>query len=72
LLVVGHHPDDLHANVGRTGAPDRFVLAEQLAAGLDPAAWDVVVARAFDREARDLDGQPVNVRDTVLRAVRRA
>ena len=72
LLVVGHHPDDLHANVGRTGAPDRFVLAEQLAAGLDPAAWEVVVARAFDREARDLDGQPVNVRDTVLRAVRRA
>ena len=71
LLVVGHHPDDLHANVGRTGSPDRFRLAEQLAADLDPAAWDVAVAAAVDREAKDLDGQPVTVRDTVLRATRR-
>ena len=23
LLVVGHHPDDLHANVGRAGSADR-------------------------------------------------
>lgn len=71
LLVVGHHPDDLHANVGRTGSPDRFRLAEQLAAGLDPSAWDVAVAAPFDREAKDLDGQLVTVRDTVLRATRR-
>jgi SAM-dependent methyltransferase len=71
LLVVGHHPDDLHANVGRTGSPDRFRLAEQLAADLDPVAWDAAVAAPFDREVKDLDGQPVTVRDTVLRAVRR-
>ena len=72
LLVVGHHPDDLHANVGRHGPAHRFVLAEQLAADLDQKSWEVVVADAFDRPARDLDGQSVNVRDTVLRAVRRA
>ena len=72
LLVVGHHPDDLHANVGRHGPADRFVLAERLAADLDPADWEVVVAEAFDRPARDLDGQTVTVRDTVLRATRRA
>jgi SAM-dependent methyltransferase len=71
LLVVGHHPDDLHANVGRTGSPDRFRLAGQLAADLDPADWDVAITGAFDREVKDLDGRPVTVRDTLLRAVRR-
>ena len=72
LLVVGHHPDDLDANVGRHGPAHRFVLAERLAADLDPADWDIAVAEAFDRPARDLDGQAVTVRDTVLRAIRRA
>ena len=71
LLVVGHHPDDLHANVGRHGPAHRFVLAETLAADLDQESWEIVVAAAFDRPARDLDGQAVTVRDTVLRATRR-
>ena len=31
LLMVGHHPDDLHANVGRTGRPEMFWSAEELA-----------------------------------------
>ena len=48
------------------------MLAERLAADLHPADWEVVVAEAFDRSARDLDGQTVTVRDTVLRATRRA
>jgi SAM-dependent methyltransferase len=72
LLVVGHHPDDLHANVGRTGRPEMFWSAEEVAARLDPAAWEVVLAAAADRPATDLDGQPVTVRDTVLRATRRS
>ena len=72
LLLVGHHPDDLHANVGRTGRPEMFWSAEEVAARLDPAAWEVVLAAAADRPATDLDGQPVTVRDTVLRARRRA
>jgi hypothetical protein len=71
LLVVGHHPDDLHANVGRVGTADRFWSAEAIAASLDPGRWEVVVADAPGRSATDLDGQPVTVRDTVLRAARR-
>ena len=70
LLVVGHHPDDLHANVGRTGRADMFMSAEQMAAALDSRDWEVVVAAAIGRSATDLDGQPVTVRDTVLRATR--
>lgn len=71
LLVVGHHPDDLHANVGRVGTADRFWSAEAIAASLDPGCWEVVTADAPGRSATDLDGQPVTVRDTVLRAARR-
>jgi SAM-dependent methyltransferase len=72
LLIVGHHPDDLHANVGPQGQPDMFWSAGQLAAGLDPAAWEIVLAAAADRTAPDPAGQPMTVRDTVLRARRRA
>jgi len=70
LLVVGHHPDDIHANVGRPDRPDVFLSAEEMAAGLDPEAWEIVLATAIGRPAVDLDGQPVTVRDTVLRARR--
>ena len=72
LLVVGHHPDDLHANVGRTGSADRFWSARDIAASLDPGSWEVIVADAPGRSATDLDGRPVTVRDTVLRAARRS
>jgi SAM-dependent methyltransferase len=71
FLVVGHHPDDLHANVGRTGPRHLFVSAADLAAALDPADWDIVVATAVARAEADLDGHPATVKDTVLRAVRR-
>jgi 2-polyprenyl-3-methyl-5-hydroxy-6-metoxy-1,4-benzoquinol methylase len=71
LLIVAHHPDDLHANVGRTGHLDRFPSAGELAAALDPGAWEILVASGVERPATDLDGQPVTVKDTVLRARRR-
>ena len=71
LLVVAHHPDDLHANVGRTGRPDMFLSAEEIAASLDPGEWEITAADAIGRSATDLDGQPVTVRDIVLRAGRR-
>ena len=71
LLVVTHHADDLHANVGRTGEPQMFLSAEQLAGALAGGDWEIVVAETQDRSAKDLDGQPATVRDTVLRAVRR-
>jgi SAM-dependent methyltransferase len=71
LLVVGHHPDDRHVNVGRPDQLDMFPSAEQLAAGLEPARWEIILAGAVGRPATDLDGQPVTVTDTVLRAGRR-
>ncbi len=70
LLIVAHHPDDLHVNVGRTGHLALFPSAEQLAALLDPGSWKILVASAIGR-ATDLDGHPVTVKDTVLRAARR-
>lgn len=69
LLLIAHHPDDLHA--ARNGRPDLFWYAEDIAASLEPGRWEVRVAEASGRSAIDHDGQPVTVRDTVLRAVRR-
>jgi hypothetical protein len=48
-----------------------FPSAEELAASLDPGSWEIVVADAISRQATDLDGQPVTLKDTVLRAARR-
>jgi SAM-dependent methyltransferase len=70
LLIVSHHPDDLHANVGRPDHLSMFPSAEQLGGELDPAQWEIV-AGAFEREATDLDGRPATVKDSVLRATRR-
>ena len=69
LLMVAHHPDDIHA--ARNGHPDLFWYAEDIAASLEPGRWEIRVAEASGRSAIDHDGQPVTVRDTVLRAVRR-
>jgi SAM-dependent methyltransferase len=71
LLLVGHHPDDWHANVGRHGPAEMLWSAEGLAATLDPARWRIVVATAIPRPATDMDGHPAHVQDTVLRAQRR-
>ena len=71
LLVVAHHPDDMPARAALTGRPDMFRSAEDIAASLDPGEWEIIVADAVGRSATDPDGQPVTVRDTVLRAARR-
>jgi SAM-dependent methyltransferase len=71
LLVVGHHPDDIDANVRRAGPGHMFPSATEIAAGLNPGSWEIVVADTLERETTDLDGQPATARDTVLRAVRR-
>ena len=71
LLIVSHHPDDLHANVGRPAHHALFPTPGQLAAGLDPGDWEILVAAGIGRPATDLDGQPVTITDTVLRAARR-
>jgi SAM-dependent methyltransferase len=71
LLIVGHHPSDLETSAGRWNMPDFFYTADQIAATLDPDVWQIVVAAAPERQALDPDGQPVTIRDAVLRAQRR-
>lgn len=66
LLIVGHLHDELHAHI----AP-RFRPAEEIATELDPAAWDVIVAIAVERPGTGPEGEPVELSDSVLRAVRR-
>ena len=66
LLVVGHVASELH-----TGMPEMFFTARQVAAMLDPGAWDVVVCEDRPRTASGPAGHELPVADTVLRAVRR-
>lgn len=69
LLIVLHHPSDLATVPGRWGVEEMFRTPEQVVATL-AADWEVVVADAPRREAVDPDGQPVSVRDTLVRARR--
>jgi SAM-dependent methyltransferase len=72
LLIAGHHPDE-HDHHGGTRHHPRDVMftAQDAAAPLDPAEWDISVS-APQRETTDRDGNPMTARDAVLRAVRRA
>ncbi|MFD6062548.1 class I SAM-dependent methyltransferase [Rhodococcus wratislaviensis] len=72
LLVVGHHPSDLETSAGRPNVPDMLFTPDQVAAVLDGGEWEILVAATPSREARDPEGRPVTVHDTVLHAVRRA
>jgi SAM-dependent methyltransferase len=67
LLVVGHRPSELH-----TGPLEMFSSAQQVAATLDPAAWDVVVCEDRPRTAAGPSGHERPVADTVLLARRKA
>ncbi|ADB75659.1 class I SAM-dependent methyltransferase [Geodermatophilus obscurus] len=67
LLVVGHRPSEVHV-----GRPEMFFTAQQVAATLDPDAWDVVVCEDRPRTASGPAGRELPVADTVLRARRRA
>src|SRR5439155_10790242 len=66
LLIVGHHPSDLETSVGRPNLPDFFFTADQVAAGLEPDDWQIIVAAALERQALDPDGRPVTIHDAVL------
>jgi SAM-dependent methyltransferase len=70
LLIVGHHPSDMHASVGRPNVPEMFFTADELAAALDPDVWQVVVAAAPERQMLDPEGQPVAIHDAVMHAIR--
>lgn len=83
LLVVLHHPDGMPAGARPQAGPGladtadgRALLAlgaepQRLAAALDPASFEILVAEAIPREVTGTDGQPATLLDTVLRAVRR-
>jgi SAM-dependent methyltransferase len=68
LLIVGHHPSDLHTTMPRPPLPERFFTGEDIVALLDPHAWEVVTDTAAPRQATDPDGHSVTIHDTVLRA----
>ena len=72
FLVIGHHPSDLETSVGRWRLEGFMFTAEQVAAVLAPDQWEIVICAAPERQALDPDGQPVTIRDAVLRARRRA
>ena len=70
LLIVAHEPSELHTGMGHHHEPDMFVTAGQLAAELDPAAWEMLVADSRPRVAQ-VDDREVPISDAVLRARRR-
>jgi SAM-dependent methyltransferase len=71
LLIVGHHPSDLQTTMPRPNLPELFFTGDELAALLDPEAWEIVTNEAPGREITDPEGRPVTVHDTVFRARRR-
>jgi SAM-dependent methyltransferase len=70
LLVAAHHPSDLQIPGLRPNMPELFCTAEELAALLDPEAWDIITADAPQRSVKGPEGTPVTIRDTVLHARR--
>ncbi|GAB2945650.1 NAD(P)/FAD-dependent oxidoreductase [Micromonospora polyrhachis] len=72
LLIVGHHPSDLRAGAHRMHFPDMMFTAEEVAAALDPAGWDVLIAETRPRPTWGEQGQETVVHDAVLVARRRA
>jgi SAM-dependent methyltransferase len=72
LLIVGHHPLDLLTTARRPRTPGVLYAAEDVAALLNPAEWDIAVCAARTRSAADPNNNPITVHDTVLRARRRA
>ncbi|MEU7484332.1 class I SAM-dependent methyltransferase [Streptomyces sp. NPDC042319] len=71
LLVVGHHPSG-HGTAAVHGAPrEVHFTAEEIAADLDPARWEIVVAEARTRSVTGHGGQELTLEDAVLRARKR-
>jgi SAM-dependent methyltransferase len=71
LLVAAHHPSDLEIPGLRPNMPELFCTADELAAHLDDAHWEIVTAAAPERSVTGPEGTPVTIRDTVLHARRR-
>ena len=71
LLIVGHHPSDVETTMRRPHLSDLFFTAEQVAAGLDPHDWQIVVVASPERQATDSEGRAVTISDAVMHAIRR-
>jgi SAM-dependent methyltransferase len=71
LLIVGHHPSDMHSTVPRPPVPELFFTAAEVAALLDPSDWDLILTEARARQTVDPDGADVTIHDAVLRAQRK-
>ncbi len=72
LLIVGHHPVDVTAEMVASGHPHvgRVFTPEQIAEILSGPDWDVRVAASPTREVAGAEG-PVTLTDSVVLAVRR-
>jgi SAM-dependent methyltransferase len=70
LLIVAHHPLDLHTTMPRPQRPELFFTGDELAAELGGDGWEIVTNAAEPREATDLEGRTVTIHDTVFRARR--
>src|SRR4051794_4523931 len=75
LLVVNHDPSDQALGIRHDARPEYFATAQELAAVLDPAGWEVQVAERRPRRARGHEdsghgGTVHEVADAVLRARR--
>ena len=69
LLIVGHHPSDMHTSVPRPQEPDLFFTGDDLAAELGDG-WEIVTNATAPRQATDPEGCQVTIHDAVFRARR--
>lgn len=70
LLIVGHHPSDLETTIKRPPLPELLYTSADVAALLEPHAWEILVDEARPREMTDPEGQTVTIHDAVLHARR--
>ncbi|MFW5418235.1 methyltransferase domain-containing protein [Nocardiopsis sp. CNT-189] len=71
LLFVGHDPAQVEQVEGDRPPLEMFFTAEEIAAGLDPAAWEVVTAEKRPRPPAAGGAGHAHTADVVLRARRR-
>lgn len=71
LLVVGHHPDDVATGARRPHGPDLLFGPEQVVAAVSRLGevWSIETSDAPER-TQDTEDGPVQVRDSVVVAVR--
>ncbi len=71
LLIVGHDFSDVLTSVRRPSIPELYYTATDVAQELDSTEWQVVVADSPERTVENDDGDPVTIRDAIMKAVRR-